>query len=68
MLLLNQNLKVQPLFRNLTYFRSKLIQSRHQTNKSSDVDCAIEGFKYLVPTYIRPQIEFTHGDGVYLFD
>lgn len=34
---------------------------------SCSVD-AVQGFKYLVPTYNRPDIVFDHGKGPYLYD
>ncbi|KNC80213.1 hypothetical protein, variant 1 [Sphaeroforma arctica JP610] len=35
---------------------------------SRGVANARDNFKYLVGTYVRPDIEFTHGEGVHLYD
>eukprot|EP01134_Creolimax_fragrantissima_P002177 CFRG2177T1 len=32
------------------------------------ISSAKDGFKYLVSTYARPDVEFTHGEGVHLYD
>eukprot|EP00121_Abeoforma_whisleri_P014592 Awhi_evm1s13457 len=49
-------------------FKQLITQKTFSGLKKSHKHTAIENFKYIVPTYKRPDLEFTHGEDVFLFD